>query len=1688
MVTGDSTDFRYDAFICSAPADKRWVRELAGGLTTFGLTLFLDELVITEGDVVIHRIDEGLKSSATGILVCSRAALQTPLVQDEYAAMVTRAQDGAVQRIVPVVIEDVELPPLLAHRGWVDFRRARTGPAYEHALVELVQAVTEGRSSAPWLDLSPDVIERAFRPAGPLSARLVVTASQVRLEVAGRCVEHPHTHSADRLDDLRWALLRARQQDAADVVWRGVDGRPSREGPSAAATAVARIGEYLGQAFLGGEVGGALRAELSIAGHAGAGLQLGLAVEDPGLRDLPWETMIAPGLRQPLALDPGVQIYRAVDGLGPTPVQGVKGPLRILALLASPEGDETLDLEDEERRILDAVEPARMGAGVHVRILNEGTLAAIRAALLSESFHVLHLACHARPGVLLLETDDGTPHPVQAEELVAGLPPDRRPSLVVLSGCSTALTPEVDEGKALHALGRALTAAGIPQVLAMTDAISDLYARDFCNKFYHELALAERPEALTALAAARRLSADTDATADGSSAATLAEWPTPALFLRGISIPLYNPVSLDPPRENTAPYLGPDFPLRLPGEFVGRRSDLRLLTRMMRERRSGGILIHGIGGVGKSSLAAELVRRLGADAGLVVTVVGAATPDGVLAAVSRALLAEVITAGYEESHPWRLLAKELQHTKTPWQERWDLLSRLYLAQQRITLLLDSAEANTQIGPSGSATFTDPELAAFVAAWTTAPGRGILLATSRYVIDLPGRAADMLRTHHLGPLSFVETRRLMWRLPALQALPRQDQTRAYLAVGGHPRTLEHLDALLRRGSQRFSVIQGHLERLIHDSGIGTPESWQRSTEEGGLDAAIAASVTLTVHDSLLNRLLALVSDEDLKVLVGLSVMMSEFVGREYLEWQSADLRVDQPLTEFMSDVLRSRSQEPSYRPPELQEVSQGRLTASVQRLVGLGLIVPRVLNAASVSAMAVAAGIRAEISEGESDTIYFVHPWTAERVRHLASERVPVAHQLAARFWLFMGGRVLLHSPSAHGGSLARRERLITLMLMARRHAYHAGDIQSAVLLTYLVRETLEDLGYYVTLQSVYLEALSWLGEADEAETAHNRANFWTGLGQVSLLLGRLEDAQHRTETAQGIATRHGIPAILNSAKHQLGTIYAARGLRTKARRCFREVITELGPENEDNAVTLGLAYYNLGHSEEDLTTQRQVFEHALAVFGRAGDEKNTARTKHALGNVAAQCGEAAEARELYLQALAVFEALDDQIDTVRCYGELGRIARTEGDVSGALEYQRKALMLADAIGDADGIQRAESDISHLLEMRESEQLAIDGLKRSLTCALDMGNTDTVLAVYQNLGVALRRLAEREPLHEMARDARSFFEAAGHVPGTVWVYELLGDLAREDREEQQAMTFYRRALALANESRADPSVKGNLLVSLGQLAEQADKLAQALDLFRSALHEAELSGQSPDTLYYLGRRATLLEAKVSLSRIADHYDTLDVAALTELHSRTAHCLVHSDSNGELAVANRMAAVYFALLGDDTTEFERQSLALSCDTALMGSDFLPRSFQSLVSYLEDCGVPSLSRLALLVPHSRLDDVFEMLTEQVRDAGLLENLPRDTALKWLPICTAGAAGVMLVRQGREDEYHAHVESWLDSQSVNSSEAAAMTALKRLVVGERWRGPRPSELANLVVAIILDTLSGIEDEPFDQGTAATP
>jgi hypothetical protein len=138
----------FDVFISYGTSDQAWVRIFADHLNQAGLEVFYDEWEIGPGDVLVHRLDEGIRTSRSGILVVSPTSLSRSWVMEEYAAMLTRAIEGLQQRLIPVLVGEAELPPFLASRLWVDFRGVE-GPEYDRQVNRLVAALRGERPPRP---------------------------------------------------------------------------------------------------------------------------------------------------------------------------------------------------------------------------------------------------------------------------------------------------------------------------------------------------------------------------------------------------------------------------------------------------------------------------------------------------------------------------------------------------------------------------------------------------------------------------------------------------------------------------------------------------------------------------------------------------------------------------------------------------------------------------------------------------------------------------------------------------------------------------------------------------------------------------------------------------------------------------------------------------------------------------------------------------------------------------------------------------------------------------------------------------------------------------------------------------------------------------------------------------------------------------------------------------------------------------------------------------------------------------------------------------------------------------------------------------------------------------------------------------------------------------------------------------
>lgn len=208
---------RWDVFVSYAHEDEQWVQVLADNLHRVGLDVFLDQWEILGGSPLSQRLQQGLASSDVVVLVVSAAAVGKQWWQEEFAAAMAGAVAG-VQRLVPVLVDEVRLPPFVASRRYVDFRHIDAPAVYEARFAELVRAV-RGLPIVERPLRGGDIVvpPTVYRPEGPRLARLGIDQQRVVFSCADREVEHTPRGGSGGLSALVWEVQRARSRSEVMV-------------------------------------------------------------------------------------------------------------------------------------------------------------------------------------------------------------------------------------------------------------------------------------------------------------------------------------------------------------------------------------------------------------------------------------------------------------------------------------------------------------------------------------------------------------------------------------------------------------------------------------------------------------------------------------------------------------------------------------------------------------------------------------------------------------------------------------------------------------------------------------------------------------------------------------------------------------------------------------------------------------------------------------------------------------------------------------------------------------------------------------------------------------------------------------------------------------------------------------------------------------------------------------------------------------------------------------------------------------------------------------------------------------------------------------------------------------------------------------------------------------------------------
>ena len=1498
---------RRDVFISYGHADADWVRTLAENLHQSGLDVFFDEWEIGPGDVLIHRIDAGLLASRNGILVVSPVSLTRPYVQAEYAALMARAIKRG-QRLIPVLLKDAEMPPLLAARIWIDFRTA-DGPDYLSRVRELVRALKGERAGPPprtgELSLPPG---SGFTAAGPLSCQLSIGPERTALSGAGFDAAGPPPGACFDVGELQWQLQRARVHWGPHREAGGAE--PGRDGLEAL---LDEVGGKLADAFLPPVVTAALDAAIAEAERRNSSLQLALDIAEP-LADLPWETLRLE--HTVLVLHPRVELYRRIDIGGAAPAISIPGPLRILVAIGSPDAQnargELLDMEAELQRILDATEKPRRAGKAFVHILEQGSVAAIHAALAERRYHVLHISCHAAPSTLILETADGAEDGVTAQRLCdAAIPAERAAPLVVLAGCSTgqdAAAADGDGTSRLPGLARTLVRRGVPAVIAMQAPVGDRYATDLIAGVYEALAGWQEARPLTALSHARRWIEEKQR-ADAS--ASSPEWPTVAFFCAASPVGLIDTtMPFDDLKEAPAPTFDPGVVVRRIGDMVGRRREQRLILRALRAAEGAGVLIHGIGGVGKSTLAAQILHRLADDDGfLLISLKGETDPDRVLGVIGARLFAISLEQGEDEMGRLRRLAGVLREPKYPWRDRFDILSQSLLAVTPIVLLFDNFEDNLTDGAIGD------ELAALLARWLQAPLSSRLVFTCRHPFALPDDRHERLAAFHLGPLSWAETRKLFWRLDGLKTLSLADQRRAYESVGGHPRALEYLDALLRGGKAHFPDVQERLRKQLKTKGIADPGRWCADTADG-LNAALAETVTLAADDVLLDQLLAQLANNPLarRLLIGASVYrvpVDELgllcsVG-ELVEQDPDPVRRLQAFADRLDDVLKENPA-PAYdevfqSESKREQVLQNRVAEeqpSVTVPAGFVVAKQRLLDLSLLAPVCFA---------DDEEDMFLVHRWTADALatRTSANEQT-TAHQAAAAYWR---RRAAAKRPQS-------REQDIEDLLEARYHLHALGDLTAVYLVSIAVILQLETWSAREWEERLSRETLSWMpNKSREAGALMHQ------LGNVAFHRGDFDGALDWYRQSLEIAEQLGDRAGMAGSYHQLGMVAQARGDYDGAFAWYHQALTLFKPlgdragmagsygqlsmvaqargdydgaldwvrqsqvlfEQLGDRAGIARSYHQLGMVAQDRGDYDDAlgwYRQALALFEQLGDRAGMAGSYHQLGIVAQVHGNYDGALGWYRQALTIFEQLGDCAGLGHSYHNVGMIAHSRGDYDSALGWYCQSLAIAEQLGDRAGAARSYGQLSIVAYLRGDDDGALDWVRQSQVLFEQLGDRSGMAASYHQLGMIAQTRGDYDNALNWSYRALELFEQLGDYVSMATSYGQRGMIAQQRGDYDNALNWSYRALALF-EQLGDHARMALTLSQIGVLYTETEQTADAVAFNLKAM-ALRLQIQSPDAridLHWLSRQRQTLGTDTFHAIVAEHYNPESMAELLVL---------------------------------------------------------------------------------------------------------------------------------------------------------------------------------------------------------------
>jgi len=109
-------------FISYSSKDRDFASRLANDLKSRGISVWFDQWELKAGESLTEKIGNAIKAQDYLIAILSRTSVKSAWVMKELGTALIRELEERRVVVLPLIIEDCDIPPLLSDKVYIDFR------------------------------------------------------------------------------------------------------------------------------------------------------------------------------------------------------------------------------------------------------------------------------------------------------------------------------------------------------------------------------------------------------------------------------------------------------------------------------------------------------------------------------------------------------------------------------------------------------------------------------------------------------------------------------------------------------------------------------------------------------------------------------------------------------------------------------------------------------------------------------------------------------------------------------------------------------------------------------------------------------------------------------------------------------------------------------------------------------------------------------------------------------------------------------------------------------------------------------------------------------------------------------------------------------------------------------------------------------------------------------------------------------------------------------------------------------------------------------------------------------------------------------------------------------------------------------------------------------------------------------